>query len=712
MIPAEELPRTGIVYDAPPNALVIGVAGNGTIISNGRAGGLPELCTLLTDLRKDNTDWDPKVRGMRTNVILRTSGDVPWPVVQWVMQTCELFGFQRLSFAVNPEGGGPEGVIDAFLPRDIGIVSGDAPWDEKPEAILSLFAVGTETEPGVVFAAVKDYVTAKGQVRISIDTPFPKTPRTSQVLTILDVARRAGAADIGFSPPESLQQVQELRSDPARASRGEVGSLPWLREWVVERRQHETLGLMVKFSNQRLEGAQDGTPRPLPPPPPRGKFPGSRALPWPSPWIERAAQDQDLDLPESDNLDPGVEDRWIPAPVDSTPPVPPLIPGGALSRRGTRLSAPTGTEATTNVAIDRGLAWLAAHQSPDGSFEAEGFPAWCDGKANDGKALDGRGKPIYDLGVTGLALLAFLAAGHTNRSEGPYGKVLGMGLKHLKNVQDAEGCIGPRSTGHFVYDHAIGALALVEAYAMTGSAIYKNPAQKALDFIALARNPNFAWRYGVKPGDNDTSVTAWMFLALDAARRVNASRVALGLPPSLTIDATAFDGVRAWIDKMTDPETGSVGYQQRGSGSARVTALADKFPSNLVEGLTAVGVFTRFASGETADGSEPLRRGIARIAALPPTWDIASGSIDLYSWRICAIAMARAGGEAHAAWRKALLTALLPHQRADGDVCGALGSWDPIDPWSPDGGRVYSTSMALLALLAPYSWEPPAAKPK
>ena len=49
---------------------------------------------------------------------------------------------------------------------------------------------------------------------------------------------------------------------------------------------------------------------------------------------------------------------------------------------------------------------------------------------------------------------------------------------------------------------------------MTGSAIYKGSAQKALDFIALARNPYFAWRYGVKPGDNDTSVTGWMMMAL------------------------------------------------------------------------------------------------------------------------------------------------------------------------------------------------------
>ncbi|MCK6461949.1 MAG: hypothetical protein L6Q95_18870, partial [Planctomycetes bacterium] len=48
-------------------------------------------------------------------------------------------------------------------------------------------------------------------------------------------------------------------------------------------------------------------------------------------------------------------------------------------------------------------------------------------------------------------------------------------------------------------------------------------------------------------------------------------------------------------------------------------------------------------------------------------------------------------------WRAALEAALLRSQHAPG--AGArTGSWDPIDPWGEDGGRVYSTALMALAL--------------
>jgi hypothetical protein len=354
---------------------------------------------------------------------------------------------------------------------------------------------------------------------------------------------------------------------------------------------------------------------------------------------------------------------------------------------------------TATQAIDDALRWLAAHQAPDGSWSAAGFQQWCDGKPNPASSRpDGVGKPMYDPGVTGLALLAFLGAGHEPRSDSRHRDAVGRGLEYLKAVQDPEGCIGPRTTQHYAYNHAIGSLAMVEAYAVTESAILEESAQKALDFIALARNPYLAWRYGVRPGDNDTSVTGWMTLSLLAAKRVNEAALRAGRPAPFQIDETAFDGARTWIDKMTDPDTGRVGYIQQGGGPARSQELVDRFPPEKSEAMTAVGVFLRLLLGESASTSPLVRSGAELIQRLPPRWDPSSGAIDMYYWYYGTLATFQVGGEAWAKWNAALLDQVLPAQRLDGDPCGFRGSFDPIDPWGPDGGRVYSTAILTLAL--------------
>jgi hypothetical protein len=353
-------------------------------------------------------------------------------------------------------------------------------------------------------------------------------------------------------------------------------------------------------------------------------------------------------------------------------------------------------------AVETGLRWLAAHQSPNGSWEAAGHGAWCDGRPML-SGTDGPGKPAYDVGVTGLALCAFLGAGYTNRGVHPFAKVVSKGLRYLKSVQDAEGCFGPRTTQHYVYNHAIASLAMVEAFGMTGSPIFRGPAQKALDFIALSRNPYFVWRYGVKPGDNDTSVTGWMMMALKSAQLILAEAASRGAPPPLVIDEAAFDGIRAWIDKMTDPATGRVGYIQRGGGPARPQEMLDRFPPEKSEAMTAVGVLARVLLGESPQSSALVQKGAERLAALPPVWNPDDGSIDLYYWYYGSLATFQVGGRAWREWSRAI-GANLERQRRDGDPCLLEGSWDPVDPWGMDGGRVYSTALMTMTLEVHYRY--------
>jgi hypothetical protein len=233
--------------------------------------------------------------------------------------------------------------------------------------------------------------------------------------------------------------------------------------------------------------------------------------------------------------------------------------------------------------VVRGLAWLAAHQDvdDDGKWDADDFekhdPA--------GDKCNGRGGALNDVGVSSLALLAFLGAGYTDRGDAdanPYARNVRMGMRYLMTCQSDDGCIGTRASQSFVYGHALATLALCEAYAVTRNPRYKKPAQEAVNYIAIARNPYMGWRYVPRGGDNDTSVTALCVMALKSARFAG-----------LDVDPDAFQGALAWMDKVTDPRTGLAGYNQFGGSVARPEGLQDKYPPERSRAMTAAAMLTR-----------------------------------------------------------------------------------------------------------------------
>ncbi len=331
--------------------------------------------------------------------------------------------------------------------------------------------------------------------------------------------------------------------------------------------------------------------------------------------------------------------------------------------------------APAELAVANGLDWLARHQAKDGRWDADGFTSAC-----DGARCEGAGNAGYDPGVTGLALLCFLRAGETPQ-RGGHSDAVGRGLAYLQRIQERDGCFGPREPDHFIYNHACAALAVTEAYAATGDRALEESAQRAVDFVLKARNPDLAWRY-VRDGENDTSVTAWAVSLLDAAAKA-------GLP----IDEAALTGAVAWVDQMTAPN-GRTGYIERGGKPARTNEMLPRFPPEMSESMTASGLLVRLLAGRK--GHPAVSKGASLLARRLPKWDESAGTIDLYYWMQGTTAMRLIGGGHWATWRRAVVAALVEPQEA-GPAC-AGGSWRPVDPWSPDGGRVYATAAALLCL--------------
>jgi hypothetical protein len=232
---------------------------------------------------------------------------------------------------------------------------------------------------------------------------------------------------------------------------------------------------------------------------------------------------------------------------------------------------------------------------------------------------------------------------------------------------------------------------MAEAYGMTQSPLFKASAQNGIDFVLQCQNPYLAWRYGVRPQDNDTSVTGWMVLALRVAKEAG-----------LEVDPAAFDGARAWLDRVTDPGTGRAGYTVRDNGPSRPEELRDRFPADRSESLTAEAVLARILCGATAADGAVVKGADLCMESLP-VHDGAAGTIDFCYWYFGSLAMFQVGGDRWKRWDGAMRAAVVGSQRGDpaDDRCG---SWDPADPWGADGGRVYSTAINVLSLETRYRY--------
>ncbi|MCU0704333.1 MAG: terpene cyclase/mutase family protein [Fimbriiglobus sp.] len=319
-----------------------------------------------------------------------------------------------------------------------------------------------------------------------------------------------------------------------------------------------------------------------------------------------------------------------------------------------------GGNTESEAAVARGLAWLARMQKKDGSWTFDG--------TNAGERA----------AATGIALLPFLAAGQTHKpgKDNKYKDTVTAAIGALLKMQKSDGSF--TGNNYNVYANAIAAVALCEAFGMTGDkSLLLRPCQAAVDFIQKSQGKNGSWGY--KVGDEgDTSIVGWQVQALHSAKMCK----------ELKVDPKVLERAMKFLDSVASkPKNSSIactfGYSSPGAR-----------PS-----LTAVGLLCRYYLNGWGPNSPGMRDGVDYLLKEYPADP--KETFDMYYYYYATqVLHFREGEEWHKQWNPKMRDMLVGKQVKDPNKPAVDGSWDPDGgQWiGPHCGRLGTTALCLLTL--------------
>ena len=292
--------------------------------------------------------------------------------------------------------------------------------------------------------------------------------------------------------------------------------------------------------------------------------------------------------------------------------------------------------------------WLVESQGPEGG--------WTQGRT--GAAAN------YDVGLSSLALLALGATGE--KSKDTPALSLRRGFDYLVAQQDpASGLFGPDITGS-LYNHTLACLALLADEPSARSPEQDTALREGLRLLVSSQKPEGGWSYlRARTAPPNSGLTAWALLVLMEAE----SRGLVSYPEEIARGL-------AWLQTTVDRE-GRAGYRRPGDhpyGSETLTAA----------------VALCLANRPIVD-RHPMERILRRVVQ---DAGLESDTLDFYRTYFQTAALHEAGLD-DAPEMQRLRQRLESAQEQGGRNAG---SWAAQDPWSRTGGRVYSTSLAVLAL--------------
>ena len=298
--------------------------------------------------------------------------------------------------------------------------------------------------------------------------------------------------------------------------------------------------------------------------------------------------------------------------------------------------------------VEKGLSYLAKVQEADGSFPE-----------NFGEST----------GIPALVGMAFLSKGHTP-TEGKYAKSLNLCIDFILANQREDGLFEKGHAGSGpMYAHNIATLFLSEVSGMVDpnrQAKIATALPKALQLILRAqavkkdeRNRG-GWRYHPGSNDSDTSCSGWALMALRSAKLNGAA-----------VPDEAINSAVDYLRRHQEPDKGSFGYTDKQDHARSLSGM----------GLLCLELSGQHGKPETIKAADYVMKTFR---------DLPGDQFEYYGNYYNAQATFQIGGKywtEYAAW---MYQTYLAKQNDD-------GSWN-----SHEAGRVYGTSIMILAFTVPY----------
>jgi hypothetical protein len=550
-----------------------------------------------------------------------------------------------------PDNGMSTATVDSVGPESPGMEpSAEAGW-EQVGALLDL----PRTEELV--ESLSPFLDAAAEPLEVVElTPLPEPPSSDELET---------AASLNDQASNEPMRNEPMRNEPMRNE--PLGESTLLE---ADFRDESKVELVREQSPEDPLGAQRDS----------GALTDSTSIDWratsgghPPPPSAFASTPPESSMPSRSSTVP---------PPDLLPSRQPSLPTAYQLRQASQrlqLSRPYGADEDSEAAVEAALRWLADAQSPDGSWNAARFGAGTETRAL-GEYRHGTGGQA-DTGVTGLALLAFLSAGHTHL-DGAYRSVVAKGLSFLLQIQMPSGDLsGPKLIGNAraavnarMYCHSIALLSLAEAHAMTQDPALVDGVTRGAQFSINAQDSRGGgWRY--HPGDSgDLSLFGWKAMALHSA-----DLSGIKVPPIVG------QRMQSFLRSCTVGRGGLARYRP-GEGRPSETMTAEALACRLLLDFPLSGEARR----------EAVQMIMSNLPGETPD--------NVYYWYYATLALFQLQDENWQIWNQRLKSHLLqtqiPAYRSD------AGSWNPDSLWGGYGGRVYSTAMSCLCLEVYYRYLP------